>query len=181
MQCNYNTIRNDSLFSLPQPTEATGINSDASPQVETSSDVPRKRVKRTPEEDILRREKFALDSKAFQEKEDRRMGLPTDSTGLAMRTKRIAMYEKDLADVKRFRDLEQERQRPPSKQPLDTGQRVLTAAFFVTRLKEIRHFAGDTKLKSLTDGSAQDASEEEEISRIFRRFQRENGKGDPPY
>ncbi len=47
------TIRNDSLLSLPQPTEATGNNSDASPQVEKSRDVPRKRVQRTPEEDIL--------------------------------------------------------------------------------------------------------------------------------
>jgi hypothetical protein len=43
------TIRNGSLISLPQPTEATGSNFDASPQVETSRDVSRKRVKRTPE------------------------------------------------------------------------------------------------------------------------------------
>jgi hypothetical protein len=72
------TIRNGSLLSLPQPTEATGNNSDASPQVEKSHDVPRKRVTRTPEEDILRREKLALDAKAYQAKEDQLLGLPTD-------------------------------------------------------------------------------------------------------
>ena len=167
-----------SLLSLPQPTEATGNNSDASPQVETSRDVPRKKVIITPEEEILRMEKFALQSMAYQEKEDQRMGLPTSPKSQAMRTKRIAMFERDLADVKRFRDLEQESQRPPGKNLL--GQRVLTEAFFINRLEEIRQFAGDTKLKDFTNGFERDIREEE-ISRIFRRFRRENGEGDPPY
>jgi hypothetical protein len=52
-----------------------------------------------------------------------------------VRAKRIATYEKELAAVKRFRDLEQEKQRPPSEQTL-TAQRVLTEAFCVNRLKE---------------------------------------------
>jgi hypothetical protein len=68
------TIRNGSLLSLSQPTEATGNNSDASPQVETSRDVPRKKVKRTPEEDILRREANALQTKSYQEKDDKTRG-----------------------------------------------------------------------------------------------------------
>ncbi len=93
--------------------------------------------------------------------------------------KRIARYERDLAEAKRFRDLEQERQPPPGKASIP-GQRVLTEAFFVNRLEEIRQFAGDTKLKNFKDGFERD-TREEEISRIFRRFQRENSKGDPPY
>ncbi len=103
------TIRNGSLLSSFQPTEATRNNSDASPQVETSRDVPRARVKRTPEEDILRRESHALRTKAYQEKEDKQLGIPTSPKSQAMRTKRLAMIEKDLAAVKRFRDQAQER------------------------------------------------------------------------
>ncbi len=75
-------------------------------------------MQRTPEEDILRREKFALDSKAYQEKEDQQLGLPTDPLYQEVRTKRIATFERELAAVKRFKDLEQARQRPPSEQPL---------------------------------------------------------------
>jgi hypothetical protein len=171
------TIRNGSLLSLPQPTKATGNNSDASPQVEKSRDVPRKRVQRTPEEDILRRKKFALNSKAIQEKEDQNLGLPTDPIALAMRAKRIAFFERELAAVKRFRDHEQARQRPPGEQPLP-GQRVLTETFFVNRLEEIRQFAGDAKLGNFKDGFGR-YTREEEIARIFGRFQRENNKGDP--
>ncbi len=63
-------------------------------------------MQRIPEEDILRREKFALNSKAIQEREDLNLGLPTDPIALAMRVKRIAFYERELAAVKRFRDLE---------------------------------------------------------------------------
>jgi hypothetical protein len=65
------TIRNGSLLSLPQPTGATGINSVASPQVETSLDVPRVRVKITPEEDILRRVANARRTKEHQETLDK--------------------------------------------------------------------------------------------------------------
>jgi hypothetical protein len=160
------TIRNGSLLSLPQPTEATGNNSDASPQVEKSRDVPRKRVQRTPEEDILWKEKFALDCKAYPKKQDR-LGLPTDPMDLATRAKRIAEYEKGLAEVKRLRDEAQEKPRPPIEEPI--AQRVLTETFCVNRLNEIRQFAGDSKLKDFTKGYEREVREEE-ISRIFRRF-----------
>ena len=79
--------------------------------------------------------------------------------------------------MKRFRDHEHENQRPPGEQPLP-GQRVLTETFFVNRLEEIRQFAGDAKLGNFKDGFGRD-TREEEIARIFGRFQRENNKGDP--
>ncbi len=81
--------------------------------------------------------------------------------------------------MKRFRDLEQARQRPSSEQTLP-GQRVLTETFFVNRLEEIRQFAGDAKLGNFKNGFGSD-TREEEIAPIFGRFQRENSKGDPPY
>ncbi len=135
-------------------------------------------MKRTPEEDIRRTEAYALRSKAYQEKEDKKLGIPTSPKSQAARTKRIAMFERDLAEVKRFRDQAQERLRPPGKNP--TGQRVLTETFCINRLKEIRQFAGNSKLRDFTDGYERDVREEE-ISCLFKRFRRENSNGDPPY
>ncbi len=60
------TIRNGSLLSLPQPAEATGINSSASSQVEKSRDVPRVRKETTPEEYIMRREALACRRRNFR-------------------------------------------------------------------------------------------------------------------
>ncbi len=96
----------------------------------------------------------------------------------AWRAKRLAIADKQLAEVKRFRDQAQERLRPPVKTPI--AQRVLTEAFCINRLKEILQFAGNSKLKDVTDGYERE-DREEEISRIFKRFRRENVNGDPPY
>jgi hypothetical protein len=104
------TIRNGSLLSLPQPTEATGINSIASSQVETILDVPRVRTKRTPEEDILLPESNALRTKANQETLDKEKS--PDSLSLksqAWRTKRLAIVDRQLAEVKRLREQAQKR------------------------------------------------------------------------
>jgi hypothetical protein len=60
------------------------------------------------------------------------------------------------------------------------GQRVLSEAFCINRLKEIRQLAGNTKLKDFTDGFERDLREKE-ITHLFRRFLRENVEGDPPY
>ncbi len=127
MQTAADTIRNGSLLSSSKHTEATGDNSDASPQVETSLDVPRVRVKRTPEEDILRRESNALRTLAYQEKEDKQLGIPTSPKSQAVRTRQLAIANKELAEVKRLRDQAQERLRPSGENP--TGQRVLTETF----------------------------------------------------
>ena len=113
-------------------------------------------MQRTPEEDILRREKYALNSKAMQENEDLRLGLPTDPQFQEARTKRIANYERELAEVKRFTNKAQERiPFPPAENPSvpapltenPIAQRVLTEAFCVNRLKEICQLAGDSKLR----------------------------------
>ena len=172
------TIRNGSLLSLSQTTEVTGNNSDASPQVETSLDAPREKVKRTPEEDILRREANARQIKSYQEKEDKTRGdLPLSPKSQEIRTKRMARAERDLAVAKRYREQSQERlPDPPANNVI--GQRVLTETFCINRLEEIRQFAGNSKLKDFTDGFERDIREEE-ISRLFKRFRRENGKGDP--
>ena len=111
-------------------------------------------MQRTPEEDILRKEIFALNSKDRQEYEDQTLGLPTDPVFLEERTKRIAKYERDLAEVKRFREKAPQRlsdeaseKIPASLTENPIAQRVLTEAFCVNRLKEIRQLAGDSKLK----------------------------------
>ena len=61
-------------------------------------------MKRTPEEDIQRREAYALRVKAYQELEDKTMGGPLSPKSQAGRTKRMAMVERDLAEAKRFRE-----------------------------------------------------------------------------
>ncbi len=105
------------------------------------------------------------------------------------RTKRLAKADKELAEVKRFRDKAQERipvppaenpsvSAPPIENPI--AQRVLTETFCVNRLKDIRQLAGDSKLQDFTKGYEREVREEE-ISRIFKRFRRENVNGDPPY
>ncbi len=86
---------------------------------------------------------------------------------LATRAKRIAKYEKNLAEVKCIRDGAQEKLRPPVEKPI--AQRVLTESFCVNRLKEIRQFAGNSKLKDFTTGYEREVREEE-ISRIFKDF-----------
>ena len=142
------TIRNGSLLSLPQPAEATGINSIASSQVEKSRDVPRVRKETTPEEYIMRRKVLALSTKKLQETMDR-MDSPDSLSPeeQAQRTKRLALADKELAEVKRFRDRAQERipvplaenpSGPVSLIENSSAQRVLTEVFCVTRLKEIR-------------------------------------------
>ncbi len=174
------TIRNGFLFSLSQHTEATGNNSDASPQVETSLNVPRGRLKRTPEEDILRKEAYALRTKEHQERMDKMNSADSLSPkSRAWRTKRLAMAERDLADAKRFRKQAQKRLLAPPGNNL-IGQRVLGESFFINRLEEIRQFADNTKLKDFKDGFERDVREKE-ITHLFRRFRRENVKGDPPY
>ncbi len=177
------TIRNGSLLSLSQHTEATGNNSVASPQVETSLDAPRVRKETTPEEDIMRREALALSTKKLQETMDK-MNSPDSLSpkSQAQRTKRLTKADKELAEAKRFRDKAQERiPVPPAENPSVPApliespitQRVLTETFCVNRLKEIRQFAGDSKLNDFTKGYEREVREEE-ISRIFRRFRREN-------
>ncbi len=89
------------------------------------------------------------------------------------------MAERDLAAAKRFREQSQERfSVPPANNVI--GQWVLTETFCINRLKEIRQFAGNSKLKDFTDGYERDVREEE-ISRLFKRFRCENREGDPPY
>ncbi len=91
----------------------------------------------------------------------------------------MARAERDLAVAKGFREQSQERPPdPPANNVI--GQRVLTETFCINRLEEIRQFAANSKLKDFTDGFERDIREEE-ISRLFKRFRRENGKGDPPY
>ncbi len=99
------TIRNGSLLSLPQPAEATGINSIASSQVEKSRDVPLVRKKSTPEEYIMRMEALALSTKKLQETMDK-MNSPDSLSpeSQAQRMKRLAKADKELTEVKRFRD-----------------------------------------------------------------------------
>jgi hypothetical protein len=172
------TIRNGSLLSLSQHTEATGNNSVASPQVETSIDVPRKKVKRTPEEDILRSEANAMQIKSYQEKEDKMRGdLPLSPKSQEIRTKRMVRAERDLAAAKRYREQSQERLSVPPANNVN-GQRVLTETFCINRLEDIRQFAGNSKLKDFTDGYERDIREEE-ISRLFKRFRCENKEDDP--
>ena len=60
------------------------------------------------------------------------------------------------------------------------AQRVLGEASCITRLKEIRELAGDLHLRDFTDGSNRD-HRERQITRLFRRFLRENVDGDPPF
>jgi hypothetical protein len=135
-------------------------------------------------------ESLALAKKKFQDTMDRDVSPGSLSPeSLAQRTKTLARVEKDLAAVKRFRDNVQERTSvPPAENPSvpvpltenPTGQRVLTETFFVNRLAETRQFAGVAKLENFKNGFGR-YTREGDIARIFRRFQRENVKGDPPY
>ena len=153
----------------------------------------------TPEQEISRKEMFALNSKDKQEYEDRTLGLPTNPESLERRARRIAKYEEDLAEVKRYRDRAQEKTSVPraecpsvpasliespgvsvSLTEKPVGQRVLTETFVVNRLAEIRQFVGDAKLENFRNGFVR-FTREAEVARIFGRFQRENGKGDPPH
>ncbi len=137
-------------------------------------------MKRTPEEDILRREAYALRTKEYQESLDKMNSADSLSPkSQAWRTKRLAMAERDLAEAKRFREQAQERLLAPPGNNL-SGQRLLGEAFCINRLEEICQFAGNSKLKDFTDGYERDVCEEE-ISRLFRRFRCENVEGDPPY
>ncbi len=137
-------------------------------------------MKRTSEEDILWREAAALRTKAYQEQMDKLMDdSPLSPKSQALRTKRMAKVEIDLAEAKRFREQSQERPLAPPGNDF-IGQRVLGEAFCINRLEEIRQFAGNKKLKDFTDGFERDVREEE-ITHLFRRFRRENIKGDPPY
>jgi hypothetical protein len=179
MQTAADTIRNGSLLSLSQLTEGTGNNSEASSQVETSLDAPRKRVKRTAEEDIQWREAAALRTKAWQEQMDKMIDGSLSPTSQAIKEKRMRLVEKDLAEAKRFREQSQEKLPAPQGNNF-IGQRVPSEAFCINRLDEICQFAGETKLKDFTDGFERNVREEE-ITHLFRRFRRENVKGYPPY
>ncbi len=157
-------------------------------------------MRETPEEDFLRREKLALSTKKIQETMDRMDSPDTLSPEeQSRRTKRLAKADKELAEVKRFRDRAQERisvplaknpsvsvplaENPSVPVPLignPPAQRVLTETFRVNRLKEIRQLVGDSKLKDFTKGYEREVREEE-ISRIFKRFLCENVDGDIPY
>ena len=112
-------------FLYPNLTEATGINSVASPQVETSLDVPRVRTKRTPKEDILLKESNALRTQANQETLDK-MNSPDSLSpkSQAWRTKQLAIADKQLAEVKRLRHQAQERLRPPVQTPIAQPHRA---------------------------------------------------------
>ncbi len=139
-------------------------------------------MQRTPEEEgILRLEIFALNSKDRQEHEDQTLGLPTDPVRLEARTMRIANNERDLAEVKRFREEASQRRcdEAPEKIPASLienpiAQRVLTETFVVNRLAEIRQFVGVAKLENFRNGFVR-FTREAEVARIFGRFQRENG------
>ena len=188
------TIRNGSLLSSPQPTEASRINSIASSQVEKiqarASNVPRVGRGSTPEERIGRIESIAWAKKRRQDTMDKDTSPDSLSPeSLAQRTKILASIERDLAIAKRLRENIQEGSSvPPAETPSASvlltgnpaGQRVLTETFVVKRLEEIRQFAGDAKLENFRNGFGR-YTREAEIARIFGRFQRENGKGDPPY
>ena len=62
----------------------------------------------------------------------------------------------------------------------EPAQRVLNESFCVTRLQEIRQLAQDFELKNF-DGSSTRVRREKAIERLFKRFRRENGEGEPPY
>jgi hypothetical protein len=113
------TIRNGSLLSSPQPAEASWMNSIASSQVEKSRNVPRVRKESTPEERITRMETLALSTKKLQETMDRDTSPGSLSPeSQAQRTRRLARVDKELAEVKRFRDRAQERiSVPPAENP----------------------------------------------------------------
>ncbi len=76
MQTAADTIRNGSFLSLTQPTAAIGYNSDASPQVDTSLDAPRRGRKRIAEESRQLREAAAQAAKIWREKYDKLADCP---------------------------------------------------------------------------------------------------------
>ncbi len=105
------TIRNSSLLSSPQPAEASWINSIASSQVEKSGNVPRVKKVLTQEEHIARMETLALSKRKFQGTMDRDVNPDSLSPeGKTQRTEWLAKVDKELAEVKRLRDLEQEKE-----------------------------------------------------------------------
>ena len=57
---------------------------------------------------------------------------------------------------------------------------MLSEAFCVNRLKEIRRVAGNARLRDFTDSAAPD-DQSREVTQFFRRFLRENSAGNPPY
>ncbi len=75
---------------------------------------------------------------------------------------------------------EAESKLPASAGDNDTGQRVLSMAFCVNRLKETRHVAGNARLRGFTDSAAPD-DQSREVTQLFRRFLRENSADNPPY
>ncbi len=138
MQTAADTIRNGSSLSLSQLTEATGNNSDASPQVGTSLDAPRKKVKRTPEESRQLAESTARAAKIYQEKLDELGDCPLSPRTQALKDARNARIERVLAEANRFREQSQEK---------FPAQRVLSEAFCINRLDRIRKLAGNERLK----------------------------------
>jgi uncharacterized protein YoxC len=89
----------------------------------------------------------------------------------ALKDAQNARIERDLAEANRIRELSQE------KLP---AQRVLSEAFCINRLDRIRKLAGNERLKDFINGSNRE-DREKEITLLFKRFLRENVKGEPSY
>ncbi len=141
MQTAADTIRNGSFLYLSQPTEAIGNNSDASPQVDTSLDAPRKGGKRSWEERRQLRETTAQAAKAYREKYDKLGDCPLSPRTQALKN------DRDCQETEANRKEEGAQEKLPAPPGSNVvGQRVLSEAFCVNRLKEIRQLAGNTKL-----------------------------------
>jgi hypothetical protein len=157
-------IRNGfSLFSS-QATAAKGINSDAPSQVTSNTKAAGKRVKKSWQERETSREEYMQEALAFEQK----LGVPL--------SKAVQVY-KDRLDGK-----EKEPKPPANSGGKGIGQCVLGETFCYNRVAEMSRLAGNSKLSDFTDKASVNSKVEEVKSiQLFKRFQRENDSGDPPY
>ena len=153
-------IRNGSFLSLSQTAAAIGNNSDASPQVDAAIVAPRSEPSRSLEHAVQRCQAVKRAAEALME----RSGSPGDISTFSM--------------VQAITDGQNHQEAAASSKVV--GQRVLSEAFCINRLEQIRQLAGNAKLKKLADGSIQE-DVEGGITQLFRRFRCENVEGDPPY
>jgi hypothetical protein len=148
-------IRQGSSLSASQPSDTTGINSNAPLQVTSigMASVKEKRTSQQRGEDMDKVLQAALETET-------RAGGPFLSA--------IVQKYKADQDLKGKEWLEKE-----SAVVKNIGQRVLSMTFCLNRLAEMSRLAGNTKLS--------DSYHEVNDIQLFKKFQRENESGDPPY
>jgi hypothetical protein len=166
LQSAADVIRNGSSLSLSKSTDAKGIDSNAPSQVFPAITTPGKRI-----------QKSCQDIRKLQE-ENLQGALKYEGLPFSAATQKY----KDEQDRKENEWLEMEARHAAASGGKDIGQPVLGMTFCINRLEAIRRFAADSELTDFTDKVAANCKIDEVRGfPMFKKFQRENDSGDPPY